>query len=55
MAREPDIALFKTASGLQKIVANFFYSIVRQRISPERHSKVTTGVVFSFHIARLVN
>ena len=56
MAREPDVALFKTLSGSlarKQISTDFLQSIAKQRIPPEWLSKVTTGVVFSCHIARL--
>ena len=56
MAREPDVALFKTASGSlarREILADYLQSIAKQRIPPERSSKVTTDVIFSCHIPRL--
>ena len=56
MAREPDVALFKTASGslaCRQIFSDFLQSISIQRIPPERLSKLTTGEIFSCHIARL--
>ena len=56
MAREPDVALFKTAAGslaCRIISTDFLQSITKQQILPERFSKVATGVVFSSHIARL--
>ena len=56
MAREPDVPLFKTASGSltrRQILADFLQSIAKQQILPLRPSKVTTGVVFSCLIARL--
>ena len=54
MAREPDVALIKTASislARTQFLADFLQSIAKQRIPPERLSKVTTDVVFSCHIA----
>ena len=56
MARESDVALFKTASGslaCRQLLADFFQCIAKQQIPTEKHFKVTTGVVFSCHIARL--
>ena len=56
MVREPNVGLFKTASGSlarRQILANFPQSTAEQRIPPQRPSKVTTVVVFSCHIARL--
>ena len=58
MAREPDVALFKTQSGSlarRQNFADFLQSIAKWRIPPERPSKVNTGVVFSCHIARIAN
>ena len=56
MAREPNVALFKTASGSLargQILADFLQSIAKQPITQKRPSKVTTTVVFSCHITRL--
>ena len=56
MACEPDVALFKTASGslaCRQILAELLPSIAKQCIPLGRLSKVTTGVGFSFHIAEL--
>ena len=56
MAREPDVALFKAASGslaCGQILADFLQSTAKQRIPPERPFKVATAVVFCCHIARL--
>ena len=51
------MALFKTASGslaCREILADFLQTIAKQKIPPEWLSKVTTGVVFSCHIAQLM-
>ena len=56
MAHEPDTALLKTVSGSlarRQILADFHQSKAEKRITPERFSKVKTGVVFSCHIAQL--
>jgi len=48
MAREPYVALFKTASGslaCRQILADFIQSIAKQRIPPERLSRITTGTI----------
>ena len=55
MVNEPHVALFKTASGSlarRQILADFIQSISKQRILPERSSKVTNCVLFSCHKVR---
>jgi len=54
MAHEPDLVLFKTAFGFlaRRQIAD--KSQTKQQILPLRPSKVTTGVLFSCLIARLV-
>ena len=50
------MALFKTAFSplaCRQILGDFLQTFVKQRIPPESPSKVTTGVVFHCHIARL--
>ena len=45
---------FRTAPGSlarRQIIADFLHRIAKQRIPPEKPSKATTGVVFSFHIS----
>ena len=57
MAFEPDLALFRIASGSlprRQILADFHQSIAKQRIPLEWSSKVTTDVIFSSHIARSI-
>ena len=56
MTHKPHVALFKTASGSlarRQIQADFLQSTAKQRIPPERLSKLTATVIFSCHIARL--
>ena len=56
MAREPGVAPCKTGSGSltrRQISADFLQSIAKQQILPVRPSKVSTGVVFNYLIARL--
>ena len=57
MAREPYVALFKTASGSltrRKILADVPQSIAKQRVLSKWPSEVTTCVsFFSRHIARI--
>ena len=56
MAREPDVAVYKTAPGSlarRQILAGFLQSVAKQRIPPERLSKVNISAVLSCHKARL--
>ena len=56
MAREPDVALFKIASGsmaCKQLLAHFIQSITNRGIPPDKLSKVATDVVFNSQIARL--
>ena len=56
MAREPYLAIFKTAHGslvCRQILADLLQSIAKQQILPLRLSKVTIDVLFSCYIARL--
>jgi len=53
MARKPDMALFKTtfdSLARGRITAEILQNTAKQRIAPERPSKVAIGIVFRCHM-----